>query len=168
MIEERSGVAVLYDSTKSLLQSILRSLETGDETQWDDRTESGNARLYEMHQMSEPLYTAYRTDRLIANSVAQSSLSEKLNRAMPYVRTMVIAIRHKDQTTALESGKAALAEMNETSPLIRPGCYAEPQIESQKTSNAVRQQADLTGKHRRVEEDQSASRRIRVSRRKRD
>jgi hypothetical protein len=103
---------MLYDSTKSLLQSILRSLETGDETRWDDQTESGNACLYEMHQMSGALYKAYRSDRLNADSLVQSTLPDKLNRAMPHVRTMVIAIRHKDQTRALESGKAALAEMN--------------------------------------------------------
>jgi hypothetical protein len=30
---------------------------------------------------------------------------------MPHVRSMVIAIRHKDQTTAVQSGKSALAEM---------------------------------------------------------
>lgn len=103
---------MLYDSTKGLLQSILRSLETGDETRWDDRTESGNACLYEMHQMSRPLYKAYRSDSVSANSPTQSSLPGKLNRAMPHVRTMVIAIRRKDQSRALESGKAAMAEMN--------------------------------------------------------
>jgi len=103
---------MLYDSTKGLLQSILRSLETGDETRWDDRRESGNACLYEMHQMSGPQYKAYRSDSSNAYSPTQSSLPEKLNRAMPHVRTMVIAIRHKDQSRALESGKAAMAEMN--------------------------------------------------------
>ena len=103
---------MLYDSTKSLLQGILQSLETGDQTGWDDQTESGNACLYEMHQMSKPLYKAYRSDSLNANSLVQSSLHDKLNRAMPHVRMMVIAIRHKDQTRALESGKTALAEMN--------------------------------------------------------
>jgi hypothetical protein len=103
---------MLYESTKSLLQSILQSLETGDETRWDDQTESGNECLYEMHQMSEPLYKAYRSDRLNASSLAQTALPDKLNRAMPYVRTMVIAIRHRDQIRALASGKAALAEMN--------------------------------------------------------
>jgi hypothetical protein len=43
---------------------------------------------------------------------------------MPHVRTMVIAIRHKDQTQALESGKAALAEMNGPNPSGsgKPGC----------------------------------------------
>lgn len=103
---------MLYDSTKSLLQTILRALETADENRWDDQTESGNACLYEMHQMSGSLYKAYKPDRLNANSLAQSNLPEKLTRAMPHVRTMVIAIRHKDQIHALESGKAALAEMN--------------------------------------------------------
>jgi hypothetical protein len=107
---------MLYDSTKNLLQSILRSLETGDETRWDDRTESGNACLYEMHQMSHPLYKAYRSDSSGANSPLQSSLPEKLNRAMPHVRTMVIAIRHKDTARALESGQTALTEMNRTGP----------------------------------------------------
>lgn len=102
---------MLYDSTKTLLQSILRSLEAGVETRWDDQTESGNACLYEMHQMSRPRYKAYRTDSLNSNLPAQISLPDKLNRAMPHVRSMVIAIRHKDQATALQSGKAALAEM---------------------------------------------------------
>ena len=102
---------MLYDSTKGLLQSILRSLETSGEIRWDEHTESGNACLYEMHQMSRPLYKAYRTDKQNANSQAQIGFPEKLSRAMPHVRTMVIAIRHKDQTTAVESGKSALAEM---------------------------------------------------------
>lgn len=107
---------MLYDSTKTLLQSILRALETGDESRWDDQTESGNACLYEMHQMSKPLYQGYKTDTLHAKLQAQTSLPEKLSRAMPHVRSMVIAIRHRDRTRALESGKAALAEMNDAKP----------------------------------------------------
>jgi len=114
---------MLYESTRGLLQGILRSLETG-EIRWDDQTESGNACLFEMHQMSSPLYKAYRSDSTNANLPGQSRLAEKLNRAMPYVRTMVIAIRHKDQCRALESGKAALAEMNDTGTSLRPP--AEP------------------------------------------
>jgi len=112
---------MLYDSTKSLLQTILRSLETAEDTGWDDRTESGNSCLYEMHQMSGSLYQPYKPDRLNSKSLAQSSLPDKLTRAIPHVRTMVIAIRHKDQTRALESGKAALAEMNGTGPSISSG-----------------------------------------------
>jgi hypothetical protein len=103
---------MLYDSTRSLLQGILRSLETDDQTGWDDQTESGNACLYEMHQMSKPLYKAYKSDSLRTDSLVQRTLQDRLGRAMPHVRTMVIAIRHKDQPRALESGKTALAEMN--------------------------------------------------------
>lgn len=106
---------MLYDSTKTLLQSIMRALETGDESRWDDQTESGNACLYEMHQMSGPQYKAYRTD---AFNVAQSSLPGRLNRAMPHVRLMVIAIRHRDRASAIESGNSALAEMN--GPTLEP------------------------------------------------
>ena len=103
---------MLYESTKSLLRSILRSLETADDNRWDDRTESGNACLYEMHQMSGSLYKPYKPDKLNANLQSQSDLTANLNRAIQHARIMVIAIRHKDQTKALESGLAALAEMN--------------------------------------------------------
>jgi hypothetical protein len=109
---------MLYDSTKALLQSILRSLETGDETLWDDQTESGNACLYEMHQMSGPLYKAYRSDSIHAHSLPQSSLPDKLNRAIPHVKMMVIAIQHKNQPKAIESGKAAIAAMNGIGPSV--------------------------------------------------
>jgi len=43
---------MLYDSTRSLLQGILRSLETDDQTGWDDQTRNRQCCLYEMHQMS--------------------------------------------------------------------------------------------------------------------
>jgi len=117
---------MLYDSTRSLLQSILTSLQIGDENNWDDQTESGNACLYEMHQMSGRLYAAYKSDRLNANAALQGALPEKLNRAMPHARTMVIAIRNKDQLRALESGRAALAEMNGTGPSISSEVSTEP------------------------------------------
>ncbi|SPF55672.1 conserved hypothetical protein [Candidatus Sulfopaludibacter sp. SbA4] len=149
---------MLYDSTKNLLQSILQALETGDETQWDDQTESGNACLYEMHQMSSPLYKAYRPDALHARALAQANLPEKLNRAMPHVRLMVIAIRHRERTRALESGKAALAEMNKTSLAIP----AEPRTERTEAS-AVRRHEKSTGDHGLRAERPRSSRRIRVS-----
>ena len=141
---------MLYDSTKGLLQSILSSLEKGDGNRWDDQTESGNACLYEMHQMSEPLYNAYRSDGQNANSQAQCTLSEKLNRAMPHVRTMVVAIRHKDQTTAIESGKAALAEMNRNGHPITLVSGTEPKAEAEATSPLSPPQVDPARKHCRV------------------
>jgi len=100
---------MLYDSTKTLLRSILLSLESPTQAAWDDHVESGNACLYEMHQMSGRLYKAYKTDRVGTSS--QISDPEKITRAIPHVRSMVIAIRHRDQAKAIESGRAALAEM---------------------------------------------------------
>ncbi len=138
---------MLYDSTKSLLQSILRALETGDQTRWDDQTESANACLYEMHQMSRSLYRPYKSDRLNANSLAQSTLPDKLCRAIPHVRTMAIAIRHRDEARALESGKAALAEMNGTSHSAVSSLPPAPALESPDASKASGSQK-LTGKHR--------------------
>lgn len=153
---------MLYDSTKTLLQTILRVLETDDESRWDDQNESGNACLYEMHQMSGPLYKAYRTDN--TNSVLQSRLPEKLNRAMPHVRSMVIAIRHRDRARALQSGKAALAEMNGTSRSLRSGCCIGPQTESNEASNVLRQQGKPTaGQYGLMVEDGRSSRRIRLA-----
>jgi len=139
---------MLYDSTKSLLQGILRSLETVDDTGWDDQTESGNSCLYEMHQMSRSLYKPYQPDRKNAIALAQGNLPEKLTRALPHVRMMVIAIRHKDQTRALESGKAALAELNGTiRTSIISGGRTEPSTGSKEASE-VKQDKKPTRKRR--------------------
>src|ERR1051325_810058 len=100
---------MLYDSTKNLLQNILRSLETPEKLGWDDQIESGKQCLYEMHQMSRPLYKAYRTEGVKSPGVAP--VSAKVTKAIPHVKVMGRAIRRKDQATALQSGRAALAEM---------------------------------------------------------
>ena len=73
---------MLYDSTKGLLQNILRSLETPEKLGWDDQVESGKQCLYEMHQMSRPQYKAYRTDGLKSTGVAP--VSTKVSRAIPH------------------------------------------------------------------------------------
>lgn len=117
---------MLYDSTKSFLQSILQALETVDDAGWDDPTESGKACLYEMHQMSGAQNTPYKN----ATLAAQNNLVERLNRAIPHVRTMMVAIWHKDQTQALECGKAAFAELNGSRPLVISSGGTEPTIES--------------------------------------
>lgn len=102
---------MIYDSTKILLQGILRSLETREGVVWDDHWESGKQCLYEMHQMSRPQYKGYRTEGQNGKAPIVVPVSTKVNRAIPHVKLMVSAIRRKDQATALECGKAALAEM---------------------------------------------------------
>jgi hypothetical protein len=101
---------MLQESTKTLLQHILSSLQTPEQAGWDDQIESGNQCLYEMHQMTRPLYRAYRTtgsDKWPTHIPD----AERLKKAMPHVKAMVKAIRRRDRALAVVSGKAALAEM---------------------------------------------------------
>lgn len=101
---------MLYDSTKTLLRAILSSLQSADSVGCDDQLESGGECLYEMHQMARPLYQGHRMDAWNKAPVLVP-VHERACRALPYVKSMVKAIRRKDQATAVESGKAALAEM---------------------------------------------------------
>ena len=102
---------MLYDSTKSLLRSILQSLEKPGNVGWDDQIEWSRQCLYEMHQMARPEYKGYRTEGPNGRPAGPVPVSTKMTRAIPHVKSMVSAIRRKDQAMALESGKAALAEL---------------------------------------------------------
>jgi|SRR5450755_2265562 hypothetical protein len=101
---------MLYDSTKILLRGILTSLETAGAIRWDDQVESAGACSYEMHQMAHPLYQGYKADPK-NKMLMLVAISQKAARAVPHMNLMVRAIRRKDQIAAVESGKAALAEM---------------------------------------------------------
>jgi hypothetical protein len=102
---------MLCDSTKTLMQVILHSLDAPDQNGWDDPTESCRECLYEMHQMTRPSYQGYRT---IASARWPSHLPDfaAFNRALPHVKALMSAIHRKNRTLAIESGNAALAEMN--------------------------------------------------------
>jgi hypothetical protein len=101
---------MLYDSTKVLLRGILLSLQDSGMIGWEDQTESAGQCSYEMHQMARPLYKGYRTDP-VNKAPMLVPVSERAARAVPHVKSMVRAIRRRDQVAAVESGKAALAEM---------------------------------------------------------
>lgn len=84
-------------------------METTGAVQWDSQAELGRECLYEMHQMTRPQYKGWRGDaKGTSNGVSEFV---KATRAIPFVKSMVSAIRRKDQATALISGRAALAEM---------------------------------------------------------
>ena len=100
---------MLYDSTKILIRGMLRDMETIEAVHWDDQAELGRECLYEMHQMTRPQYKGWRGDaKAHSNGVSEFV---KATRAIPFVKSMVSAIRRKDQATAVTSGRAALAEM---------------------------------------------------------
>ena len=153
---------MLCDSTKTLLQTILQSLQAPEQAGWDDPIESGKQCLYEMYQMTRPSYQAYKR---ISSEKWPTHIPDgaRLTRAMPHVKAMMTAIRRKDRSSALESGKAALSEMNGTSPVKASVCSEQPNTETRESSNVVRQHEKPTGKHRSVAEKRSSSRRCRVA-----
>ena len=102
---------MLQDSTKGLLIKIVRLLETANEVDWDDQSQSGKECLYEMHQMTRPAFQAYRMDSKDAKWPLHLPDFAKLTRALPHVKAMASAIRQHDRSAALVSGKAALAQM---------------------------------------------------------
>jgi hypothetical protein len=104
---------MLYDSTKILLGTILRSVQDADQAKWHGRheqIESCGDCLYEIHQMSRPRYQGFKMDAA-SKSANLLPMYERASRAIPYVKLMVRAIRREDQATAVENGKLALAEM---------------------------------------------------------
>ena len=92
---------MLYNSTKTLLSSMLQSLEGTDDIAWDDHIESGKECLYEMFQMTGPGVTP----------AAETPVCRNLNTAIPHVKSMLKAIRQRDRATAVEHGRAAFAAM---------------------------------------------------------
>jgi len=101
---------MLYDSTKILLGTILRSLQNTDKAKWDEQIESCGDCLYEIHQMARPRYQGYKMDAA-SKAAKLAPVDERASRAIPYVKLMVRAIRRHDQATAVENGKLALAQM---------------------------------------------------------
>jgi hypothetical protein len=100
-----------FGSTKTLLDSIVRSLKSGDrqdEAEWQAQTELAQACLSEMVELSEPIHGATNgsTSRYVHRPVA-----DKLNRAMPHVRAMLGAMRNRDRATALTHGETALRRL---------------------------------------------------------
>jgi len=121
---------MLYDSTKTLLWSILRSLEIVDNTGWEDQMESGKECLYELHQMSHPLYKDLPAGGTSDKVARRAGTSEQARRAIPHVKNMVNAIRRQDRASAVASSKAALAEMNGAARLHTPAAGSSERAES--------------------------------------
>ena len=100
-----------YGSTKNLLESIVRGLNTEppqNDAEWQAQTDLVQACLAEMVEMSEPTANPSMgaTSRYVHHPVA-----DKLNRAMPYVRSMLTAMRDRDRTTALAHGETTLRRL---------------------------------------------------------
>lgn len=150
---------MLCDSTKTLLQTILESLQSPGRSGWDDQIESGNQCLFEMHQMTRPSYRAYKTtgsDKWPAHVPDGAGF----NRAMPHVKAMMRAIRRKDRDLALENGKAALDEMNGITRLRTADPPKEIAAETREPSKVVQMP---NGKRRPQVKERNSTRRCQVA-----
>src|ERR1035438_6524988 len=93
-----------YGNTKNLLESTVRSLKTEppqDDAEWHAQTELVQACLAEMVEMSEPTVNPSMgaTSRYVHRPVA-----DKLNRAMPHVRSMLTADRKSTRLNSSHLG----------------------------------------------------------------
>ena len=101
--------AMWYGSTKSLLASIVRGLNAQapqDEAEWQALTDLLQTCVAEMAEMSEPIGRRSMGARYVHHPVA-----DKLNRAMPHLRSMLAAMREHDRTTALAHGETTLSRL---------------------------------------------------------
>jgi hypothetical protein len=100
-----------YSSTKSLLESVVRRLKTDtpqDDAEWQVQTDLVQACLAEMVEMSEP---AVHPVMAAGARYVHHPVADKLNRAMPHVRSMLTAMRDRDCTTALAHGETTLQRL---------------------------------------------------------
>ena len=98
-----------YGNTKSLLESIVRGLRTEppqDDAEWQSQTDLVQTCLAEMVEMSEPTVHPSVETRYVHRPV-----TDKLNRALPHVRSMLTAMRDRDRTTALVHGETTLRRL---------------------------------------------------------
>jgi hypothetical protein len=102
---------MLYYSTKTFLGTIIQSLETTEEGTWEDQIESAQECVFEMHQMNHALSMEVRSEAVNKRFPVANPHCQKLELAMPHVKAMMTAIRRRDRTAALESGRLALAHM---------------------------------------------------------
>ena len=100
-----------YGNTKTLLESIVRGLKAEppqNDAEWQAQTDLVQGCLTEMVEMSEPTVNQSMgaTSRYVHHPVA-----DKLNRAMPHVRSMLTAMRERDRITALAHGETTLRRL---------------------------------------------------------
>ncbi len=101
---------MLFESTTLLLQDIVHSLESNNETMWEDHLEFGNQCVYELYQMSRPSRPNDKSKS--SRDTHGATPFERAIRAIPHVKAMNMAIRLKRRAAAIESGRAAIAEMS--------------------------------------------------------
>ena len=90
-----------YGSTKTLLESSIRWLESDTpqgESEWQAQADLVQTCLAEMAEMAEP---TVNPSKVAGSRYVHRPVADKLNRAMPHVRSMLTATRDRNRNTAM-------------------------------------------------------------------
>src|SRR5271169_1233775 len=94
-LEQKQANPMWYGNTNNLLEIIVRRLRNEvplDDAEWQAQTDLVRACLEEMVEMSEPTVNPSR------GATSRRKVADKLNRAMPHVRSMLTAMRDRDRS----------------------------------------------------------------------
>ena len=107
---KRENSTMWYGSTKVSLESIIRWLKTEgphDDDEWQSQSDLVLTCLAELAAMSEPTVDPSK----VVSRYVHRPVADKLNRAMPHLRSMLAAMRDRDRTTALAHGETTLRRL---------------------------------------------------------
>jgi len=96
---------------QSELKSIVQWLEGTDEAQWTSKTALAENCLATMRQRAKPIEDPSKPGSRSAQPAVVNPDAAKLNKAIPHVEAMLHAMHGRDRAKALDSAKAAVAEM---------------------------------------------------------
>ena len=100
-----------YASTKSLLEGIIRWLKIEgpqDDAECQAQTDLVRACLEEIIALSKP---AINPSLLAVSRYVHRPVTDKLNRALLHVRSMLAAMRNRDRVAALACGETSLQRL---------------------------------------------------------
>ena len=99
---------IQHNTTKSLIDGVVRWLKTEpspNDAEWQAHTDLVQTCLEKMVEMSES------TANPSAGGYVHRPVAEKLNRAMPHARSMLIGMWEHDCTRALAHGETTLRRL---------------------------------------------------------
>jgi hypothetical protein len=99
---------------RSELTGIVQWLERTDETYWASKTALAKNCLATMRQRVKSINDPSKPRSGSAQACVVNPDAGKLKRAIPHVEAMLYAMHAKERVKALESGRAAVAELGTT------------------------------------------------------
>jgi hypothetical protein len=99
---------IQHNTTKGLIDGVVRWLKTApsrSDAEWQAHADLVQGCLEEMTEM------AFNPSNGVPAKCARRPVADKLDRAMPHVRSMLIGMWEHDRTTALAHGETTLQRL---------------------------------------------------------